>query len=447
MKLRQISIFTVCAASILLAFQNCSKTNFKAASADTTASSTSPPTPGPDSNKSGYSTALQDLRPIYYHLDMAGDGNQTLYVVSACGNFVSHDQGSTFAPVAMTGITSMITSISVDGANIYAGTSTDGLFASHDGGQTFQNILNLSKVKAITLKSCTQVSFGTSFGISQVYASGQTIVAGTYGAGVLVSHDGGQTFSGSQLSSGGTTLFLQSPSKIFASGNDIYMTVAGVQQPSGNPYPACTGQVSVPAFGLLVSHDNGDTFMALSAAGEWGFSAVATGSNIYFLGLKGIGTSQVQTGVALSSDSGQTFTYYYNNNNSPVNPSSPPDTSMSGVPISLGASALFTLTGPSKSVMRSTDSARTFSPVVIDSSVSDMIVSSLHQQGQALFVLTNHGLYVSSDNGQNFSHRSFSSDFCAYPWWAANNISASASGNVVYAGWDRHLLTSTDGGT
>jgi hypothetical protein len=264
------------------------------------------------------------------------------------------------------------------GPTIYAGTE-GGLAISTNNGESFTN-------------------YTTGLGdtnVYDIYVSGSTVYAATSG-GLSISTDGGKTFTNYTSGMSSTTVY-----KVYVSGSKVYAATDG---------------------GLAISSDGGHTFTNYNAFGSVNDICVS-GDTVYAATEGG--------GLKVSIDGGKTVdntykngTYYaavYLSNSTlylvnegdtklytaPVNDlSSPQSLSAAGDHIQgvyVSGSNIYAEKYNTYGLYISTDSGTTFTPYssvfTTYNSINDMYIS-----GSAIYVATNAGLVISSDDGKTFTN-------------------------------------------
>jgi hypothetical protein len=161
-----------------------------------------------------------------------------------------------------------VTAVQVVGTTVYAATFGGGLSISTDGGNTFTS-------------RTTANGLGNN-GIYSIYDTGSTLYAGTYTGGLSISTDGGNTFTTRTTANG--------------LGSN---TVRGVQAIGTTVYAATDG-------GLSISTDGGNTFTTRTTANGLGLNKLTAvqvvGSTVYAATYGG--------GLSISTDGGNSFRNY-----------------------------------------------------------------------------------------------------------------------------------------
>ena len=278
------------------------------------------------------------------------------------------------------------------------------------------------------------------------------IYAATFGGGLAISTDGGNTFTMKTVANSGLGCDTQNIVSVDLNGN-IY---------SGNNSNSCTG-------GISVSSNNGTSFSLLSglsglqifsesvpSAGTIYAGAFDSTSGFYFSTNSGssftqrTGTSYFASnyindiysigtnvyvangfsgtgGVSISSDGGNSFTKYNNANGLPAN------TPVSGV-YAVG-STIYAAT--SSGLYISTNGGTTFTLSGMTGSAIKVFVSS-----GIIYVASSTGVYISTNAGASFSNKTTASGL---PSNSVNSIYVYLDGSI-YAGTSSGIGISTDGG-
>ena len=236
-----------------------------------------------------------------------------------------------------------------------------------------------------------------------VYVVGSTVYAASFGGGLGISTDGGQTFSTKTTANG---LGDDRVRSVYAVGNTIYVGTIG---------------------GLSISNNGGQSFVTKTTANGLGTSSVldvyVVGSTVY---------AGTQNGLSISTDGGNTFTNYTNGLGGPF---------VRGVYVV--GSTIYAATagyyGTDYGVSISTNGGQTFTNYT--TGLVANVVYKVYAVGSTVYAATNKGLGISTDGGRNFINKT-----------TANGLGSDvvlnvyAVGTTVYAATYNGLSISTNGG-
>lgn len=323
---------------------------------------------------------------------------QTIWALVSGTLSISTDGGNTFSAKTWPDGISHVTRIFVNGSKVYAikFIQTYSLNVSTDGGVTFKK----------TFSSFPTPQWGLHIQ-DMIEQDGVVYIATS--EGLLISHDGGNTFALKTTADG--------------LGSNVVMNV---RAHGSNVYAGTLVDDSGPG-GLSVSHDGGNTFLNMTMINEFPTTAILElvlhGPNILaapaFVELPPGATlldinlaiyASKRSGIAISTDGAQTFSTKTTANGLPTNSvrSLFADGStiyaggrefnfIEGFPLPVGS----TDTG----LAISTDGGNTFATRTIADGLGSNSVNKVYAAGSSVYAATSGGLSISHDGGQSFTNR------------------------------------------
>lgn len=285
---------------------------------------------------------------------------------------VSTDLGAHWQ-IAGVGIKFPITSILVKGTTFLVSTAYDGISTSLDGGATF---------------------FLATNGINNPYLSfvqavGDKIFIGG-DIGILNSRDGGLSWSGGKYQSGSISVGSYA---LIAKGNTLF---------------------AATAIGLYASIDNGNTWLPK-------YSSVSYPTGLALLGNTIVAINQ--SGIYRSTDDGNTWVQ-----------------SMTGFPISEEVVSLASIGGKfyvgtySKGIYVSSDGSQ-WTALSGNLSLQNFIIYDFASANNLIYIATDRGVYLSSDNGSTWA--SLNTFYATCITIDGDNVLTGVSGQGVYLSTDK----------
>lgn len=273
--------------------------------------------------------------------------NGVLYAGVNDGIFTSRDEGQTWTRGTIANIPGVVCFLSYDGkvyagaGNVSLGTSA-GVYVSADQGATWT-------------RASTGLGAGTVWRVINV---GNTLYAAALGSGVFRSIDGGANWTAANNGLGTLNVW-----DIVAQGNNLY--------------------VGTTSQGVYRSTDGGQTW----SAARNGLPATATVFNVITVGntlLAGINGQPVYR----SEDNGQTWTRATG------------DLSISGFTLYAYNGVAYAACDGGIGVLRSFDEGRTWQPFNAGFDSRFVLSQGFHGSGNALYVASFNGIYVSNNVGR-----------------------------------------------
>jgi photosystem II stability/assembly factor-like uncharacterized protein len=385
---------------------------------------------------------------------LAVNGATIFAGTSSHGVFLSNDNGNSWLPANNGMSNTNVLSLLVNGANLFAGTENDGMFLSTDNGQNWTPIntgLINSPFRALT-------------------SYNGYIYAGTYGAGIFRTNDNGNNWypASSNLTSPnnqkiytltatGSKIFAGTESGIISSTSGTFWNLVNwTLEPVtalnvyGNTIYAGTRVYVYNSMGAIGAHygvhkssDNGTTWSAAnSGLSYYQVNSIVMAGTTLFAGTSSEAcniTSPAGTGIYRSLNNGASWT------SSNIGIGSAKVTSMA-----YGSGNLYAGTDGA-GVHKSSDGGNTWTE--INNGLLNYRITSVAVCGTVIFAGTfGSGLYKSTDNGLTWTYCTIPFTGCAincFPCFigkihvtSANKIFIYAHGNMNDGTW-----TSTNNGT
>jgi hypothetical protein len=200
----------------------------------------SPPFSITPPGRNSIGTGLHDVFPSFMFASPEGLAG----VVSACGSFVSQDHGRSFSQFDTSQIFGTIRSVAADQGVVFVG-SDYGLFRSRDGGKTFTQVLN-SKIAEDAIKGmfpCTGVGGSKYLTVRKISVHRGRLILSTT-AGMLVSQDGGDTYSGVQVFHEGYLMAPLSAHSFYQDDEKILLQITFILRPMPYVFPVAEPPVA-----------------------------------------------------------------------------------------------------------------------------------------------------------------------------------------------------------
>jgi photosystem II stability/assembly factor-like uncharacterized protein len=335
------------------------------------------------------------------------------------GIYLSTDTGANWSAINSGLTDTCILSLLVNGAKIFAGTSS-GIFLSSDNGTSWTAVNSglppNSMVKTLTAFG-TNLFAGTANGVYRSSDNGNNWLA------VNVGMTNSSTYSLSYFKS---TLVAGTNNDVSLSNNN------GLNWTTGSSFP---GNTSVVAFamnetyifagtkgwGMYSSSDNGATWIPIDSGlplTTYISSLALSGPNL-FAGTGNANLAGHQTGgigIYFSSNNGINWT--------PVNTGL-----LDYNIISLAAKGVNVFAGTYSGIYRSTDNGSNWSKA--DSGLTDLVISALTTFGPNIIAGTYGGIFLSPNNGANWSIVNQTGAVRAFTASGTNLVAASSSGDIL----------------
>ncbi|MBI1760638.1 MAG: hypothetical protein HYR56_04295 [Acidobacteria bacterium] len=273
--------------------------------------------------------------------------NGVLYAGVNDGIFTSRDEGQTWTRGAIANIPGIVCFLSYDGKvyagaiNVSVGTSA-GVYVSSDQGATW-----------------TRASNGLGAGsVWRIINAGNTLYAAVLGSGVFRSTDGGANWTAANNGLGTLSVW-----DIVAQGNNLF--------------------IGTTTQGVYRSNDGGQTWMAARnglPTGATVFSVITVGNTL----LAGVNGQPVYR----SEDNGQSWTRATG------------DISISGFTLYAYNGVAYAACDGGIGVLRSFDEGRTWQPFNAGFDARFVLSQGFHGNGNALYVASFNGIYVSNNAGR-----------------------------------------------